>query len=245
MKAEGAIRFAAAAAATLALGGCYTVVLAPYSASAPVAETAQTQEYAAPDGGAEARYLSPRSGRFSDRDGYDDYWGYSDPYAYPTYYYDSGFGASLYGGGYSPYYGYGSYWAGYGPYGYGYDPYYRAAGGLYVPPGYELVTTTELRQLLDDSRVLRTNPAPASTPADLEQERQQRQGQAQQAWSRRTDYRERKEPEPTVRAATSTSTSSSTTGTSASSGSSTSSTPKPAATQSSGADNAKERKTRR
>lgn len=234
MKTRGTARFAALAGAAVLLGGCYTIVQAPYTSSAVPVE-----ERYAPEAGPDGDYLSPRVGRFRGRDGYDDYWGYgASPYGYGFPIYDSRYGLTSFGTSYSPYYGYGrgygGYYSAHGPYGYGYDPYYYGTGGTYVPPGYQLVTSGELQQLRDDSRLLHTIGPAGPTQAELERQRQEKARRAEEAWSRRVDTRERKEPQPTVRTVST-----------VTSSTSTSSTSKPAATQSSGSKSAKDRKKRR
>jgi len=220
-------------ATAVAVSGCYTVLLSPMAASAPRVEEWHAPQEESIDS---QERLSPRAGRFQDRDGFDP-WGYS-PYGYgagiPLYSYDSRYGFRNYGSPYAPGYGYGGYSSGYGPYGYGYDPYYQRADGAYIPPGYELVTTSELARLQQDSAQLEAMGKPVDPdPAELELRRQQERQQAEETWARRTEYRERKTPQPTARPAPRPATSSEGQAT------------KPASSTSSGESSAKRRKTRR
>lgn len=219
-------------AAAMVVSGCYTVVVSPLASSGLRGEDQYAQQG---DIDSQER-LSPRVGRFPDRSGFDDSWGY-DPYRYgagiPVYSYGSRYGVMNYGSPYAPGFGYGSYSSGYGPYGYGYDPYYRGSNGAYIPPGYQLVTTGELQRLQQDSQLLEATGKPAGPdPAELEAQRQREREQAEETWERRTEYRERKSPQPTVRPAPAPATSS---GGQA----------KPAAAKPSGESSAKRRKTRR
>ena len=175
--------------------GCYTILRAPGGFS-PREVPAKSTAWAPEDD-------DLRIGKFSDdRDpgyapydaygsgypifGYDSrhgMYGFGSPFAYgPGYGYGYGYGNPAYGGyGYNPYYG---------PYGYGYDPYY--SGQVYVPPGYELVTSTELDRLRSE---VSSGGGPTSAPpldSSALQERQRRD--QERAWSQRT--------EPTVRRST-------------------------------------------
>jgi hypothetical protein len=152
MRAKPLITWMALGLSAMVLSSCYTVLKAPRTA----ADVQQEQIWKAD------RSTDPRIGRFDDRDEQDDFYRYpgnpyggygygGSPYGYggfPILTYDSRYG--LYGaGGYgNPHYG-----AGYGPYGYGYDPYYQD-DGLYIPPGYELVSTRELEGMHDTIRTL-------------------------------------------------------------------------------------------
>lgn len=242
MTVRGAAHVAVLVGAATLLGGCYTALRVPYSpVAAPVEERYEAAEVRS-DEGFGGDYLTPRVGRFSERDGYDDYWGYgSGPYGYGYPAYDTRYGLGAYGLPFSPYYGYSPYYSGYGPYGYGYDPYYYGGGGRYVPPGYELVTSNELDQLRADSHALQDLDPGASQPSQAEIDRRRRQAaqRAEQAWERRVDTPQRKTPQTTRRPATTTSVTTTT------KAPSTSSTTKPAATQSSGSKRAKDRKKRR
>lgn len=242
MTARGVARFAALAGAAVLLGGCYTVLQAPYiSPVSSVAVPAQESHDSGEGSAGDYDYLAPQAGYyhsgdtygqgFYERDGYDDFLGYG----YSAY--NAGYGLYRYGAPVSPYYGYSGYYSGYGPYGYGYDPYYYGSGGTYVPPGYQLITTGELERLRDDSQLLHTTKPAGPSQQDLERRRLEAAQRAEQAWTRRVDTRERKAPQPTVRTAPSKTTSST--------GSATSGTSKPASTQSSGSKTAKERKKRR
>ena len=233
------------ALAAVSATGCYTVLRAPGGFTTP-----QDPAYSATWEEPEDR--DPRIGRFSDErglhtPGYDSYGS-----GYPIFGYDSrygmyGFGSPFaYGPGYGygygyPYGGYGRY--GYspyhGPYGYGYDPYYSR--GSYVPPGYELVTTTELSEL----RAGLTSRGPTSeTPTVDETTLRERQRQSQErAWTQRVEPTVRRSTvgQRTTKPPTSTSSSSKSSGTVSSSGSS-----KPASEEkSSGSSAAKRRKKRR
>ena len=165
--------------------------------------------------------------------GYDSrygMYGFGSPFAYgPGYGYGYGYGNRGYGGyGYNPYYG---------PYGYGYDPYY--SGQVYVPPGYELVTSRELADLRSGGSSTVSDPTSASPRVDQSAVLDRQRRSQERAWSQRT--------EPTVRRSTvehrttRTSGSSKSSGTVSSSGSS-----KPASEEkSSGSSEAKRRKKRR
>lgn len=176
--------------------GCYTVLRAPggfSSREAPAKPTAWAPE---------DRDL--RIGKFSDdRDReYPAYDAYGS--GYPIFGYDSrygmyGFGSPFaygpgygYGGGYgygSPY-GYSPY---YGPYGYGYDPYY--SGQVYVPPGYELVTSRELADLRSGGGSgAVADPASETPRVDSSALLKQQRRAQERAWGQRT--------EPTVRRST-------------------------------------------
>jgi hypothetical protein len=180
--------------------GCYTVLVAPFSSSG-LKEESRSDTVA---GTREAARL----GRFEDGDdrsgrGYGSGYGYG--YGYPVFGagYDSRYGAygpGLYG--YGPYYGYGYnpyYYGGYGPYGYGYDPYYRSSTGVYVPPGYELVTTRELDELKALNRGLATTPSPSE--AEKEALKRAQAKKQQEVWQRRVDPQERPAPVVTPRPA--------------------------------------------
>ncbi len=152
MRAKPLITWMALGLSAMVLSSCYTVLKAPRTA----ADVQQEQIWKAD------RSTDPRIGRFDDRDEQDDFYRYpgnpyggygygGSPYGYggfPILTYDSRYG--LYGAGG---YGYPHYGAGYGPYGYGYDPYYQD-DGLYIPPGYELVSTRELEGMHDTIRTL-------------------------------------------------------------------------------------------
>lgn len=179
--------------------GCYTVLVAPFSSSG-LREESRSDTVASTREGA-------RLGRFEGEDdrsgrGYGSGYGYG--YGYPVFGagYDSQYGA--YGPapyGYGPYYGYGysSYSGGYGPYGYGYDPYYRGSTGVYIPPGYELVTTRELDELRAASSGLATTPSQSG--ADKEAARKAEAKKQQEVWQRRVDPQDRPAPVVTPRPA--------------------------------------------
>jgi hypothetical protein len=235
------------AAAVVSATGCYTVLRAPGGFSRSEAPAYSTAWEAPEESG-------PRLGRFSnerdlDTPAYDSYGS-----GFPIFGYDSrhgmyGFGSPFaYGPGYGPGYGYGygsrygydpyGYSPRYGPYGYGYDPYY--SGNTYVPPGYELVTSTELDRLragLSSGG----GPTSDSPPVDSSAlQPQQRQAQ-ERAWTQRV--------EPTARRSTVGQRTTRTSSGSPSSGkvSSSGSSKKPASSdeESSGSSAAKRRKQRR
>lgn len=235
-------------AAAVALTGCYTILQAPrsfssdYESDRPGYSSAWENE----------REDSPLMGDYrDDRDannpfGYSPYGGgggyggYGSGGGFPALGYDSRNG--LYGFG-SPY-GYGSgYGGGYGansgPYGYGYDPYYSGAGGSYVPPGYQLVTTQELANLRAENAALQSSSFSDTAIPTLNQTQLTRE--QQRAWEQRT-------PSRTQPTATRKSTASVRTPKSSSSSSSTVSkggSSKSAKSKSSGSSTAKRRKTRR
>ena len=229
------------ALAVVSATGCYTVLRAPGGFSGPE-DPAYSATWEEPED------RSPRVGRFSDERRLDTpvYDSYGS--GYPIFGYDSrygsyGFGSPFaygpgYGYGYGHQYGYGPYGYSpyYGPYGYGYDPYYSR--GSYVPPGYELVTSTELSEL----RAGLTSRGPTSeSPTVDETALRERQRQAQErAWTQRV--------EPEVRRSTAGQRTTRPSGSSKSTGSvSSSGSPKPASSeeQSSGSSAAKRRKKRR
>ena len=186
----------------LLTSGCYTVLKSPYAASeVREREPAYGSRY---DEGPNGDLHSPRIGRFDDRDNpYGGYpgSGYGSPGGTPLFGYDSRYGPY---GLYSFGSGYGSpnYSSGLGPYGYGYDPYYQGDGGVYIPPGYELVTTQELDQLrAGDSGVL-TNLEPVVQPtaAEVRALEQKQQAEDGYVWGQR-DARSRSAA-PGVRART-------------------------------------------
>ena len=161
--------------------------------------------------------------------GYPGYYGYPGyGYGYPGYGYGYGYGNPAYGGyGYNPYYG---------PYGYGYDPYY--SGQVYVPPGYELVTSRELADLRSGGSSTVSDPTSVSPRVDQSAVLEQQRRSQERAWSQRS--------EPTVRRSTvghrttRTSGSSKSSGTVSSSGSS-----KPASEEKSSGSSAAKRKRKR
>ena len=179
------------------LSGCYTVLQAPYSADYDDGRSKYAAEQREDD------FQSPRIGRFDDRDsGFVDPYGSYGPGVYgqgrgfPVFGYDSRYGGfGGYGSGYSP------YSSRNGPYGYGYDPYYQADGGVYVPPGYELVTTEELNRLRTGDTTLPSFSPTVEQSADPVDLRQERIDQAQETWTRRVAPRDRKSPKPTRYAA--------------------------------------------
>ena len=216
-------------APAIMVSGCYTVLKAPYSADYDEGRSKYAAEQRQDD------YPSPRVGRFDDRGS-----GFVDPYGsygagaygqgggFPIFGYDSRYGGfGGYGSGYSP------YSSRSGPYGYGYDPYYQGDGGVYIPPGYELVTTEELNRLRTDDTSLPSFTPTVGQSADPVDLRQQRIDQAQDTWTRRVTPRERKSPQPTKYAAPS------------SSASSSSSAKETSSTKSSGKSKAKKRQKRR
>ena len=183
-----------AVAPALLLCSCYTVLRAPYSTTDQYYDDSR---YSRTD---QRDNMEPWLGRSDDRDGYRDPYGRYGPGAYgqPGYPifghgYDSRYGAFGSYGGYSP------YSAGYGPYGYGYDPYYVGDGGVYIPPGYELVTTRELDRLRasDVDRSTTQNTDPGFDPVEFQQLQIQK---AENAWSDRVNFlKSSKKPKPTRR----------------------------------------------
>jgi hypothetical protein len=158
-------RWVTLAGAAFALSGCYTVLQGPRLASA-------IDESAYSDYGTGYPVMGATSG-------YGLY-GFGSPFAYGP-----GLGSSYsqgYGGRYNP---------AYGPYGYGYDPYYsdpyyRGGGSNYVPPGYQLVTASELASLRTENADLRGSAVNNTVPAVNQQEALRRKQQrAEQAWTQR------------------------------------------------------------
>ncbi len=179
--------------------GCYTVLVAPFSSSGLGDES----RIAAVAGKQDDRQGEAHLGRFEgEEDSSRSRYGAGYGYGYPVFGggYDSQYGA--YGAapyGYGPYYGYGynPYGGGYGPYGYGYDPYYRSSTGVYIPPGYELVTTGELDALRDANRGLATTPVQSG--AQKEELRKAEVKKQQDVWQRRVDPQDRPAPVVTPR----------------------------------------------
>lgn len=183
--------------------GCYTVLVAPFSGSGLGEESQADAIPAKRDDGRDQARLGQfggeeeRAGR-----GYGGYGGYG--YGYPAFGagYDSQYGAyGLAPYGYGAYngYGYSSYGGGYGPYGYGYDPYYRSSTGVYIPPGYELVTTKELDALRATKGGLAT--IPSQSAADAEAIKKAAAKKQQEVWQRRVDPQDRPAPAATPRPA--------------------------------------------
>jgi hypothetical protein len=181
--------------------GCYTVLVAPFSGSG----LGEESRAGAVSGQQDDRRDGARLGRFEgEAERSSRGYGYGYGYGYPVFGagYDSQYGA--YGAapyGYGPYYGYrySPYGGGYGPYGYGYDPYYRSSTGVYVPPGYELVTTRELDQLKAASAGLATTPSQSGV--DKEVARKAEAKKQQEIWQRRVDPQDRPAPVVTPRTA--------------------------------------------
>lgn len=179
--------------------GCYTLLMAPFS-SAGLREESQSDTVS-------GKRDQARLGRFDGEEeragrGYGGYGGYG--YGYPVF--GAGYGSQYgaYGSapyGYGPYggYGYSPYGGGYGPYGYGYDPYYRSSTGVYIPPGYELVTTKELDELRATSGGLAT--IPSQSAADAEATKKAEAKKHQEVWQRRVDPQDRPAPVVTPRPA--------------------------------------------
>lgn len=177
--------------------GCYTVLVAPFSSSG-LREESRSDTIA---GQRDDRRDESRLGRFEGEEEYAGR-GYGYGYGYPIFGagYSSPYGA--YGSapyGYGPDYGYGysPYGGGYGPYGYGYDPYYRSSTGVYIPPGYELVTTRELDELRAANRGLATTPSPSGV--DKEAAKKAEAKKQQEVWQRRVDPQDRPAPVVTPR----------------------------------------------
>ena len=237
--------WAALAAASVMLSGCYTVLQGPRMTSSIDDASFEDPYYSdqvysdLTDGYPEVETVRP--GHRNDPWAYD---GYGNGYPVTSSGYGGyGFGSPFaYGPSLGASYPYGGYSSLYGPNGYGYDPYYSGRrGSSYTPPGYQLVTSQDLAELRLENAALR---AAASTtvgrPAATQQDAvRRRQAQAEQAWTQRSVPRTRKStaahrtPRP---ASTS----------SKPKVSSTSSTkPASSSSKSSGGDAAKRRKTRR
>ena len=208
MKIGRGVVVAGLGAVAFSLSGCYTVLKSPYAAD----DARDDARYARwEEKNLEDDPYAPTIGRFNDRDRWDSPYDYGRQ-GFPVFGYHSQYGAygmgafgSPYGrnGGYygaSPY-GYGSdpyYNNGYGPYGYGYDPYYLNPDGVYVPPGYELVTTSEIERLREDIRAL-TNTTQDHLPTiDEEALRLQRIEFDRQTWQRRNAPRATTRTAPTT-----------------------------------------------
>ena len=177
------------------LSGCYTTMSGPRLATDA---TSEEEAYADWDEN------NVRLSRFRDNvDPWNDFY-YPEPNGYgygaynglggyggfPIFGYDSRNGLTGYGGaplGYSPYGGYDPYngYGGGGPYGYGTDPYYYDSTGSYIPPGYELVTTTELEQLRAAQNSLSTIDDPTSD-MDALTLRREKQRKRDYIWGQRS-----------------------------------------------------------
>ena len=171
----------------LSLSGCYTVLRSPYAA-----DVEKEPRYAGWDD--QRRHETPTLGRFDNGDRPADPYGLGyGGQGFPIFGYNSQYGG--FGSGFGPYGGggYGSpygYSSGYGPHGYGYDPYYQNAQGVYVPPGYELVTTTELDRLRSGERVLNTTNSSGFVPIiNRDEVRRKEIERDQEMWQRRSTPR--------------------------------------------------------
>ena len=190
----------------LSLSGCYTVLKSPYAAD----DAREDSRYSRwEEKNFDNDPYAPTIGRFDDGDRWDSPYDYGRQ-GFPVFGYHSQYGGygmggfgnpyggyggyrSPYGYGYDPYYGYGQ-----GPYGYGYDPYYQNPGGVYVPPGYELVTTSELERLRREIQTLNTTQDRLPT-VDEEALRMQRIETDRQTWQRRNTPRATTRSAPTTR----------------------------------------------
>jgi len=164
MKKSSMIALALGVSALLT-SGCYTMVNSPYASSRerePEYISSRTDQRPAGDS------RSSALGRPGSRDRTGSYpgYGYGGSGGSSIFGYNSNSGLYGFGSGYDSY----PYSSAYGPNGYGFDPYYQGDTGLYIPPGYELVTTQELEQLrLNNSGVLTdTDPiVDLPTPAEV------------------------------------------------------------------------------
>ncbi len=196
--------------AAFVLSGCYTTLHGPRMAT----DVASQEEEAYADWDENNVRLSRFQGNV---DPWNDFY-YPEPNGYgqgaygalggyggfPIFGYDSRnglYGAgggpggySPYGSAYDPYNGYGG-----GPYGYGADPYYYDSGGAYIPPGYELVTISELDQLRAAQNSLSTPSAPTSD-LDALTLRREKQRKRDYVWEQRATPT-RSAPPKTVRTA--------------------------------------------
>ena len=196
-------------ACSLVLSGCYTVINGPYRVTQ--SEDPWVQE--------EAYNSQPATiGQFDDGDQWDDfgrrgyggcgggYGGYGGGYG--GYGGGYGYGGGGYGGyGYDS--AYGGYGYGYNPY-YGYDPYYQTDDGTYVPPGYELIATSDLNDMQETIQVL-SNQESGQAQEQHDQLMMRKKTARQNEWNSRTDPYERKSVPSSVRTPSSSSSSSRTT----------------------------------
>jgi hypothetical protein len=200
MKASALGRWAALGLSALLLGGCYTVLNAPFTGPELQGRPLRVEE---PYQG----QPTPLLDRVDEQDRWDDAYGYS---RYGGGYgggYGAGYGGPVVGWGYdsvygnNPYFGYGygyPYGYGYGPYSYGYDPYYQSSGGYYVPAGYSLVGDRELAQLRSYGWTL--GAAKETDPAAIAEEKIRQETQIrkqQETWERRVDPQARPAPDTT------------------------------------------------
>ena len=204
-KGTAGIAVAALGAVALSLSSCYTVLKSPYAAD----DAREDARYSRWEENLDDDPYAPTIGRFDDGDRWDSPYDYGRQ-GFPIFGYHSQYGAYGMGGFGSPYGGYGGYGApyrygydpyhhyGYGPYGYGYDPYYLNPDGVYVPPGYELVTTSELEQLRDRAPTNATQDH-LPTMADQEALRLQKIDTDRQTWQRRNTPRATTRTAPTTR----------------------------------------------
>jgi hypothetical protein len=192
------LTWAALAAASVMLSGCYTVLQGPRMASSIDNASFEDPYYSdqvysdLTDGYPEVETVRP--GHRNDPWAYD---GYGNGYpvtnsGYGVY----GFGSPFaYGPSLGASYPYGGYSSAYGPNGYGYDPYYSGRrGSSYTPPGYQLVTSQDLAELRLENAALRAASASGTgaRPATSQQDAlRRRQAQAEQAWTQRTGPRTR------------------------------------------------------
>ena len=174
----------------VSVSGCYTVLQSPFAAK-------ESSRYAEYEEKAD-RNMAPTIGKFNDGDQWGDPYGVS-PYGrqgFPVFGYNSQYGAyGMLGGMGNPYGGYGNSYGGYGnsygygPYGYGYDPYYQNADGVYVPPGYELVTTSELQRLRAGDRSSSSTSASSLPTIAREALRLNKIESDKETWQRRSTPR--------------------------------------------------------
>ena len=208
MKIGTGIVVAGLGTVALSLSSCYTVLKSPYAAD-DAREDARYARWEERD--LENDPYAPTIGRFDNRDRWDSPYDYGRQ-GFPVFGYHSQYGAygmggfgSPYGGyrGYGAPYGYGGYdpyyQNGYGPYGYGYDPYYVNPDGYYVPPGYELVTTSELERLREDVQTLTNTTQDLLPTIDEEALRRQKIETDRQTWERRNNPRTTTRTAPTTR----------------------------------------------
>lgn len=206
MKASALGRWLALGLSALLLGGCYTVLTAPLTG--PELQSKALESKALETDRADQREAVPLLNRSEEADRWDDGYGYSRYSGYGGYggsgwYGNPGF---FYGDDspyiYNPYFGYGygyPYGYGYGPYSYGYDPYYQGYNGYYIPPGYALVTASDLAQLRTGSQSLSDSAKAAGVVSEAAQKalRETQIRKETEAWERR-DPRSRQAPETTT-----------------------------------------------
>ncbi len=181
MKKSGTIALTLGVSA-LVTSGCYTAVNSPYASAREREPEYTSSRYEERPDGETSRSAVRRDGQYGSS-GYGSS-GYGTRGSGGTSLFGYGSTNGLYGlgSGYNDY----PYSSAYGPNGYGADPYYQGDTGLYIPPGYQLVTTQELEQLRLNNGVLTdTDPIVAPTAAEVNALEKKQREQDRYIWSER------------------------------------------------------------